>query len=120
MKIYLAALYSRMDDMRECAAKLRAKGHEITAQWITGIGATKETAAEAAIMDLDDVKRADAIIFFAQSKGSFNKGGGRHFEFGYAYALGKRCFVVGELEQVFCNLPDVKVFDTFQNALEYV
>lgn len=119
MKIYLAARYSRMKDMAEVANVLSYRGHEITAQWVTGKEeATGMTRAQAAVMDAADVDRADALVFFAEPYGSANVGGGRHWEFGYAYAKGKKCFVVGELEQVFCELPDVVHVRNFSTLME--
>ena len=47
--------------------------------------------------------------------------GGRMFEFGYAYAWGKRCLLIEpQPENVFCALDDVPRFADFDACLEYL
>jgi hypothetical protein len=41
-----------------------------------------------------------------------NKGGGRHVEFGYGMAKGKRLVLIGERENVFHDHPSVEVYPT--------
>lgn len=117
MKIYTAAKYGRMGEMKRFGEIIRAAGHETTARWVDGAEETLEEKAEGALMDVADVQRADVLFFFAQPKGSLNTGGGRHFEFGYAFAQGKRCIVIGEHETIFCHLPGVVVVHTLSEAL---
>jgi len=119
MKIYLAARYARMAEMAEIAKTLTEKGHIVTSQWVTGKEeATGMTRQEAALMDVADVRRADVLVFFAEPHGSANIGGGRHWEFGYAYGRLKPCYVVGEAEQVFCELPEVTIVPDLDALLE--
>jgi hypothetical protein len=68
-------------------------------------------------MDLVDIDRADAVLFFAEPHGSMNKGGGRYFELGYAYCRGLRCVAVGEREIIFLYLPRIHVCATREEAL---
>lgn len=117
MKIYTAARYGRMGEMRAFNEIIRAAGHKTTARWVDGAEEILEEKTEGALMDVEDVKRADVLFFFSQPKGSLNAGGGRHFEFGYAFAAGKRCVVIGERETIFCHLPNVAVVDTLAEAL---
>jgi nucleoside 2-deoxyribosyltransferase len=103
-RVYLAAMYSRRLEMRALAQHLTVLGYEVTSRWVLE-GLENQDQAGAAIMDLEDVDRAGVLVFFAQPHGSANVGGGRHFEFGYAWARGKLCVVVGTQEHVFCHLP---------------
>jgi hypothetical protein len=117
-KIYLAARYSRKDEMAILADRLKDDGHEITSKWNYGneAGMSREAVA---LMDYEDVERADTLVLFTERLGSYNRGGGRHFEFGEAYALNKDCFVVGEQEHVFCHLPKVIQFNSFEECREH-
>jgi len=122
MKLYLAARFSRMQEMGGVVAEqITKRGHTITAQWITGKeDANGMTRRQAAVMDTSDVREADVLLFFAEPRGSANVGGGRHWEFGYAYALGKPCIVIGDSEQVFCDLPNVVRVPDLTTALGYI
>lgn len=122
MKIYITALYSRRHELREVDHVLRDAGHEPTSQWIWNAEESKGWEA-AALMDVEDVRRADAILFFGQPKGSYNTGGGRWFELGLAYAEGKEIFAVlgrGGAESLFLHLPQVHRFDTLLEALQVI
>ena len=120
MKVYIAALYSTNDNAAaEAVRQLVEAGHESTAQWINGAEETR-TQAEAAVMDLEDVDRADALILLALPIGTLYKGGGRHFEMGYAVARGKKVIVVGDYETVFCHLPKVLVCPTVGAAINFL
>lgn len=119
-KVYIAARYDRRFELRFAANALRANGHEVTAQWLDNAEEFKESMAAAAQMDLDDIDRADTILFIGEAFGSANRGGGRWFELGYAYALGKRLFVVlgeGGHETVFTELPSMVVFPSLEKAM---
>jgi nucleoside 2-deoxyribosyltransferase len=49
------------------------------------------------------------VISFTFPRGTPSTGGGRHVEFGYALAKGKRVVVIGERENVFHHHPSVKL-----------
>lgn len=116
-KIYLAAKYKMIAEMRDIADTLRARGHEVTAQWIDG-KENDDTKEAAAVMDYEDVARADTLLTFSDPRGSLNTGGGRHVEFGIALTLRKRIFVVGTKgEHVFHNYPGVRIFPTLNEAM---
>ena len=94
MKIYIAAKYARRFDLKAEADKLIEHGHEIVAQWLYNGEEEAAGPAEAGQMDVDDVLRADALVFVGEPHGSKNTGGGRWFELGLAYATGKPCVVL--------------------------
>lgn len=109
LKIYLAAPFGDRPKMEIVADRLKAKGHTITARWVYGgeEGLTREDIAK---LDLDDVDACDTLISFTFPRGTLSSGGGRHVEFGYALARGKRLIVIGERENVFHHFPGVEVY----------
>lgn len=120
-KIYLAAMYSQMLKMRQEAFKLELEGHSITARWIAGkehVDAVDQYAVYAQ-HSIEDIDAADLLVHYAQPRDLACKGGGRHWEFGYAYARGKICWIVGPKgEHVFHYAPGVRVFDRVEDVIE--
>lgn len=119
MRVYIAARWKRMQEMKGHAETLRQDGHTVTARWVDGqeAGLTRECNA---IMDYGDVAAADALVTFTEPYGSANVGGGRHVEFGMAYALGKPCVLIGPREVIFHHLPGVWQFDDFESARAFL
>lgn len=115
MRIYLAARYSRNDEMRGVRDVLQGMGHKVTSRWIDlhpdivgdfsesftvdTLNSTPELCAPLGQHDLDDIDLADCVISFAEPNGGGK--GGRHVEFGYALGRGKRMILVGPRENVF-------------------
>lgn len=97
MKIYIAAKYHKRHDLRPLAEELRLLGHELTCHWLWD-GEEDKEIQEAAIMDVEDVLRADCLVFIGEPQASENRGGGRWFEFGLAYGTGKRCIAVLDMD----------------------
>ena len=131
-KIYIAARYGRrILDLKNLAKRLEQQGHEITSKWLLG-GEEDRSIEQAAQMDVDDVSASDILIFVGESPASRNQGGGRWFEFGMAYALGKRCIAILHFEKtpvkrehlpeghesVFTALPDVEVVRSENELLD--
>lgn len=118
MKIYLATKYAEMIEMRGVRDRIVAEGHEVTAQWIDG-KEDNDTQETAAVMDYNDVARADLLISFSKERGTLHTGGGRHVEYGIAMALKKTIWVVGPRgEHVFHAWPDVRFFESVDDMLE--
>lgn len=127
IKIYLAARYSRNDEMRGVRDVLVGMGFEVTSRWIDlhpdvvgdfsasftadTLNTEPEKCAPLGQHDLDDINRADWVVSFTGGGGK----GGRHVEFGYAYAREKRLFVVGPRENVFHTLAGVEQFPTWRS-----
>lgn len=116
MKIYLAARYSRRDQLRSVADELRRLGHTITSRWLEtewvnrpsdSCAAPPEYRETYATVDMEDVRAADCVISFTEAPGDGSRGG-RHVEFGLAVAWGKRLIVVGHRENLFHHLPGAK------------
>jgi len=93
MKIYIAAKYARRYELRSLVEKLKEIGHEVTSQWIYD-SEPEKSIKEAAERDINDVLAAECLVFIGEPQASENRGGGRWFEFGFAYAKEKRCIAV--------------------------
>jgi hypothetical protein len=117
--IYLAARYSRNDEMRGVRDVLQALGHTITSRWIDQHGGNllesfvaaklnddPDGCAKYARVDLEDLEAADTVISFTSSDGGGK--GGRHIEFGLALGLAKHLVIVGPRENVFHTLPAIE------------
>lgn len=124
MKIYLAARYSRRFEMQDYRETLIKAGHEITSRWIEGgheITLDPEDPGNIrfAIEDWSDLIDADLVIHFSDEPDAKTRGrGGRHVELGIALALGKPIILVGRRENVFHYLPQIRQFNSFEDALE--
>lgn len=119
-KIYLAARYSRAEQMRGVRDRLEKYGFVIVSRWIEGgHELSKEGSTEAHFMerkrfareDWEDMLRSDIVVSFTEEPRTTKTRGGRHVEFGGALALGKRVIVVGHRENVFHCLDEVEFFD---------
>lgn len=116
LKIYLAAPFADRPKMEQVANRLKAAGHEVVARWVYG-GEEGLTRAAIAALDLDDVDACDTLVSFTFPRGTLSTGGGRHVEFGYALARGKRLIVIGERENVFHHYFGVECYATLDEWL---
>ena len=115
-KIYFAARYRHRADLLVMASELEAEGHEVTARWIQGLH-EEHPDYECAVNDEADVRQSDVLVFFSEKAEKGDRGGGgRHVEFGMAYALGKTIVVVGPQENLFHSLPGVIVAKDWHDA----
>lgn len=116
-RVYIASRYSRRDEMRNVAEQLSERGFIVSSTWLQEDyplnmnldGLTPEQHAEIATQDLEDVISSDKLIFFAEDQNNQPPRGGRHCEFGYALALGIDIYIVGNRENIFHYLPNLKV-----------
>lgn len=125
--IYLAARYSRREELLGYKADLEAMGHTITSRWLAGshqiddaglsAEGTREERERFATEDWEDVRAAEWCIAFTERPRVSNSRGGRHVELGAALAWGKRVIVVGPAENVFCCLTQVERHDTWEGFL---
>jgi hypothetical protein len=106
--------------------ELEARGHTVTSRWLNGNHQVddKGLSAEAdpkdrerfAVEDLEDILKADCLIHFTEQPRTPTRGG-RHVEMGIALGLGIKTIVIGPREHVFCCLPKVLVYPTFDDML---
>ena len=131
MKIYLAAAYQRQLEMRAVAIVLTSWGHTVTSRWIGddqettplggfGVDAIRHYLPEAraaAVRDCVDMAHAELVISFTDGQPAR---GGRHVEFGMAYAWEKRLIVVGPREHVFHALADVEWYPDWETCARHM
>jgi nucleoside 2-deoxyribosyltransferase len=113
MRIYLAATFDSRPRMEDVANRLKSEGFEITARWVYG-GEEGLTREQIALLDLEDVDAADAVVSFTYPRGTLTSGGGRHVEFGYGLAKGKKLILIGARENVFHEYPGVELHPTLE------
>lgn len=142
MRIYLAARYSRRLELCGYREILRGMDHRVQATWLDGkhqideggkpIGDDGESLIEgdeptncAAMLrakfageDFADVLACDLLIAFTETPRSGHSRGGRHVELGIALGYGKEVIIVGPRENIFCWLPQVRHFETFEEMVE--
>ena len=104
LSIYLAGRYQSKDKLAKIGNALKDQGYEITARWLYDF---QGSAKESAVGDMDDVKKADYLVSFTEEPAIGYNTGGRHVEFGAAWAWGKKLVLVGPRENIFHHLPDV-------------
>ena len=131
MRIYLAARYSRREELNDYKADLEAMGHVVTSRWLSGehkwdgegvehsenddmLTVPPEIAQRFAMDDLEDIDVADALIAFTEVARTGPARGGRHVELGYALGRDLIVFAVGPVENVFVAHPSVTVFDRWE------
>jgi nucleoside 2-deoxyribosyltransferase len=127
VKVYLAARFSRANELLTYKADLERHGIEVTSRWLLGgheWAGTDDDALPLAIgehfaqEDLEDLIRADVVVCFTEAPRSGPSRGGRHVEYGYALAMNKEILVVGHRENVFYCLDWVRFHETWESALE--
>jgi len=140
MRIYLAARYSRREELCAYREQLQEMGHDVQARWLNGTHQISDTGTpigdhgEALIEstdpavdvlrskfaqdDCEDLVDADLVISFTEPPRSKANRGGRHVEFGMALAMGKRQIVVGFRENLFHWMPCVEFYKTWGEAKE--
>ncbi len=125
MKIYLAADYSRKEEMRGVRDILVPFGHSITSRWIDrppvvqafGIGGVRidiSVCGEIAEINAFDVEVADMLLLF--TSGELSRGG-RHTELGMAVAWCKSICIVGPREHSFHCFSSIRQYDNWPTFL---
>ena len=124
---YLAARYSRREELCRYRADVEDRGIKVPARWLNGnhqiddaglsVEAAREERERFAAEDFADVTGADLLIAFTEAPRSSNSRGGRHVELGIALGRGMPVVLVGPRENVFCCLPQVTVYATWDAAL---
>jgi len=115
MRIYIAARYSRLNEVQALAQKLRDYGYTVDASWIKGAHewdseamAVENASKDVPVIgqrfaedDIADIERSDVMICLTEEPRSTNGRGGRHVEYGYALAKGIPILILGPRENVF-------------------
>jgi hypothetical protein len=126
-RVYLAARYSRREELCRYADDLRAIGHTITSRWLDGnhqvddrglsVEADRSERERFAREDFEDVTSANICISFTETPRSSNSRGGRHVELGLALGLNISCVVIGPRENVFHCLTWVSIYPTWESYM---
>lgn len=139
--VYLAARYSRREELCGYRADLESRGLTVTSNWLDGprqraiagqvLGERDEAIIESggdslesvelrrmcAQQDVQDVVAADTFVTWTELPDAKAGRGGRHVEFGMALALSRRIIVIGPVENVFHALPEVERVGSWEEAL---
>lgn len=134
--VYTAGPFAWQAKLRSYASELQAGGLVVNARWLTESTSAlvknaelpESYARKTAVLDVEDILASDALLLFTIGESQFSSfsvdslaRGGRHFETGLAYALGKKVIVCGEFkENVFHNLKDVSYYSTWEEARHYL
>ena len=126
-KVYLAARYSRREELCRYRDHLAEIDWTVTSRWLNGnhqvaddgmtLPGTREEARRFCMEDLEDIDRAQLLIAFTEPPRSTASRGGRHVELGYALGRGMAVMVVGHQENVFCCHPLVEYFVDWESAV---
>lgn len=126
MRVYLAARYSRKNEIKALIPVFGSHGISVGSRWLhetsppdtTLDKVTPEFCQETASTDLEDIEMCDALVFFAENPLVGTPRGGRHVEFGFALGIGKRIVVIGEKENIFHYLPGVVHYPDLKTFLD--
>ena len=126
MRVYLAAQYPRRSEMLELAEVLWKHGVLVRSRWLhelvppdRPLGELSPTfCVETARADLEDIDACHTLVFFSEDPLVGIPRGGRHVEFGYALAKGKRIVVIGGQENIFHFLPHIVHYPDVDSFLE--
>lgn len=110
LKAYIAHNYAAKKELSLMVEGLKSIGIEVVSRWLVEFPALDPKIA--ALNDLEDVDKADCLIFYPNQFGK-TPGRGKFIEFGYAYAKGKKIYIVGDKDtlqdSVFYSLPGVEI-----------
>lgn len=115
--VYLAARYGRRAELAAVAHALRVIGFDVVSRWVFGAHESTEDVTSA-LEDIQDLERAEIVVSFTEGERAPGRArGGRHVEFGFGLARGKRLIVVGPRENVFHHLPGVEAVGSASQLL---
>ena len=109
--IYVAAPYELRNEATQAMVTLEKHGHSITSRWLWE---TEENGPTPADKDLEDIRMADTLLVLHPEEFEYKGTGGRHFEMGYAVALGKNIVLVGRRTNNFHHLNCVTVVESVE------
>lgn len=114
MKVAIGASFHRRQEMMLFAYRLKAIGAEVTSVWFgESDDEPDQKLVENALTDLRTIRECDVFVRFTNSLDGLPfvpntwATGGKDFEMGYAYALGKPIYVVGGRQNIFDRLPNL-------------
>lgn len=116
LRVYISARWARQAEMREVRDGFnKIPGIGVRASWLDEVEGT-HPEAEAAKIDLNEVKTSDVLVAFTETPDIGYYTGGRHVELGAALAMGIPVICVGPRENIFCHLVIVTQVETLKQA----
>lgn len=110
IRVYVAAPFVCKAEAKLVRSELQSHGFDVTSRWIDNHHATEVQADDLmnleANVDLEDICASDALVLVHYPDIAKLGSGGKHFETGYAVALGIPVFVLGKPTSVFHYLKD--------------
>jgi hypothetical protein len=126
--IYIAGAYGRKQELCEYADALKERDVFITSSWLRNEGpditelemlTPMSRAVIIADRDIEEIREAEAFLFFSSRNHEIKGRGGRHTEFGIAWTLGVQVYLIGEPEHVFHSMVAAeRRFGMFHNFYE--
>lgn len=103
MQLYVAAKFEEREYARDLMDALEFANHTITYDWTEGT----EFTTEQAILDMNGVMEAEALVFLAKKKYNY---AGALVEFGIAVARNIPIYIIGDAIDncIFVTLPNVR------------
>jgi nucleoside 2-deoxyribosyltransferase len=125
LKFYLAAGFSRKEEIAAKSCQLVGIGVGVTSTWPTEKVNPNHSLNDVSDeylrihgeKDIREIDEADGVILFTQECTKPFVRGGRMHEFGYAHGRGKRLIVCGPRENIFHYIPGVEVFPTWNELV---
>lgn len=127
MRVYLAARYSRKNEIAALIPIFGAHGISVGSRWLLEphppdtklCEVSPEFCTDTAQVDMEDIEMCDTLVFFSEDPLVGTPRGGRHVEMGFALGIGKRIAVIGaERENIFHFLPGVVHYLNVKSFLE--
>jgi nucleoside 2-deoxyribosyltransferase len=128
MRVYLAAHYSRKDEIKAAAKELQEIGIKVMSTWFnerktpnTSLTTVSDTFRRTtAKRDVGEIRCSDYFVLFSLHPDTPFTRGGHVFENGYAVACGLRTLVVGPKQHIFHYLRGVKRVDTWKQGKRWL
>ncbi len=99
--VYIAGRFSKREVFRKYRASLEIQGYEVRCRWLDQVRDAEPHEIEKIMQrDIEDIDASDVVIV----DGELSSKGGMLFEMGYAYAKGKRVYLIGDLAMGFAKL----------------
>lgn len=123
LAVYLAARFSRKNEIKQKSLELDALGVKVTSRWLDEAdhggqldSSSDEFNTAVAYQDIEDIDKSDLIVLFSENPKEPHVRGGRHFESGYAHGKGIPLIICGPKENVFHFMKEVIIVDTWEEV----
>lgn len=128
IKAYIAAGYSRKEEVAAIAKELESVGVTITSNWHkerpapqTGLNDNTESfLRRTARKDIQELTAANYFVMLTVDPDKPFKRGGSCVENGFAIARGLPTMIIGPRQHIFHYLPGIKKVDTVEQAKKWM